>query len=40
MRSEIRKNQTSILKGAEKIMFPPTPDGQTDRHTDGHADGH
>ena len=21
--------------GAEKITFPPKPDGQTDRHTDG-----
>ncbi len=24
--------------GAEKIMFPPKPDGQTDRQTDGQAD--
>ncbi len=22
--------------GAEKITFPPKPDGHTDRHTDGH----
>ncbi len=25
--------------GAEKIAFPPKPDGQTDRHTDGRTDG-
>ena len=33
--SEPRRNQTLILIRAEKITFPPKPDGQTDIHTDG-----
>ena len=47
IRSQTRRNQTSILIRAEKIMFPPKPDGQTDKQTygrtvigkDGHTDG-
>ena len=31
--SEARRNQTSVLIGAEKITFPPKPDGQTDIRT-------
>ena len=36
--NEARRNQTSILIGAEKITFPPQPDGQIDKQTDKHTD--
>ncbi len=33
--SEARRNQTFILYRAEKITFPPKPDGWTDSQTYG-----
>ena len=35
---EAQRNQTSILIRAEKITFPPNPDGQTDIQTEGRTD--
>ncbi len=37
--SEARRNHISILIRGREIMFPPKPDGQTDRHTDGRTYG-
>ncbi len=31
-----KKIRALSYKGAEKITFPPKPDGQTDRQTDGY----
>ena len=40
--SEARRKQTLSWLGAEKITFPPKPDGQTgrDRQTGRQTDGH
>ena len=34
--SELEEIRPLSQIGAEKITFPPKPDGQTYRHTDGH----
>ncbi len=40
IRSEARRNQTSILIRDRYNPISPKPDGETDRHTDGRKDGH
>ena len=35
----IQKMRALSYIGAEKITFPPKPDGQKDIQTDGHMDG-
>ena len=40
IKAKLEESRPLSQLGAEKIAFPPKPNGQIDRQTDGHTDGH